>query len=300
MAAALPAVAIPTTNYVPLTPSHHTADIQQRQATWIQSRWVQGPVALAAGVAVQGKQTWKDMINTCQEFSNSHEVESGVDCVFDAMLLAVRVGISTQGVYSGAQGVANAFTGQTKRDGNSTDSLASTLIAMSSEAIDALQPLVPNIEGLSLVNISYGSPDLDNSIALDFGVPDVGVQVRHVTNGTHGFAQASSNNTEASSDLSKRDTYSFAADVAGLKFSYSKPCSDNNYYDSGDEGQGMRSVLYNFAYWSAYTQTADKYILEFYNPGNANRLYAVGTMIAETSGFANNYEGFPYETDRGC
>lgn len=296
--ATLPAFAIPTTHDVQLASNLEATYLQERQATWIQSRWVKGPVALAAGTAVQGKQVWKDLINSCREFSGSSEVDAGVDCVYDAMLLAVRIGLSTQGVYTGAQSIANAFTGITKRD-NSTDSLADTLIAMGPEAVQALQPLAPKIDSLSLVHIGVGSEEVEDSIALGFGTTDAGVQVRHVTNGTHGFAQVSSQATD-SSDLNKRETYSFAQSVAGLKFSYSKRCSDNDYYDNGDEGQSMRYVLYNFAYWSANTQTADKYIMEFYNPGNLNRLYAVGTMIGESNGFGNNYEGFPYETDRGC
>jgi hypothetical protein len=296
--ATLPALAIPTTNDVQLASSHDVTQLQERQATWIQSRWVKGPVALAAGTAVQGRDVWKDLINSCREFSGANEDNAGVDCVYDAMLLAVRIALSTQGVYTGAQSVANAFGGVTKRD-NSTESLASTLISMGPEAIEALQPLAPKINSLSLVHIGEGSEDVQDSIALGFGTPDFGVQVRHVTSGTHGFAQVGSQAT-VSSDLNKRETYSFAQSVAGLKFSYNKRCSDNNYYDNGDEGQSMRYVLYNFAYWSANTQTADKYIMEFYNPGNLNRLYAVGTMIAESNGFGNNYEGFPYETDRGC
>ncbi|TKX20777.1 hypothetical protein C1H76_7165 [Elsinoe australis] len=214
------------------------------------------------------------------------------------MVLAVRVGLTTRGIYTGAQSIANEFAGITKRD-NSTDALASTLIAMGPTAINALQPLIPKIDNVTLLHIGHGSPDVLDSIALNVGHLKTGVQVRHVTNGTHGFAQVHTNST-GSFDHSKRETYSFSQSVAGLKFSYSKGCGNNDYYDNGDEGQGMRNVLYNFAYWSAYTQTADKYIMEFYNPGNLNRLYAVGTMIAEASGFGNNYEGFPYETDRGC
>jgi hypothetical protein len=296
--AALPALANPIAHDIQLASSLEATHLQERQATWIQSRWVKGPVALAAGVAVQGKQVWKDLLNTCQEFSGTHEINAGVDCVSDAMVLAVRVGLSTQGVYTGAQSVRNAFGGVTKRD-NSTGSLADTLISMGPEAIKALQPLAPKINDLSLVHIGEGSEDVEDSIALGFGTPDAGVKVRHVTNGTHGFAQVLSQSID-SSDLDKRESYSFTQRVAGLKFSYSKRCSDNDYYDNGDEGLSMRYVLYNFAYWSANTQTADKYIMEFYNPGNLNRLYAVGTMIGESNGFGNNYEGFPYETDRGC
>jgi hypothetical protein len=244
------------------------------------------------------QQVWKDLINSCREFFGSGQVDAGVDCLYDATLLAVRIGLSTQGVYTGAQNIANAFTGITKRD-NCTDSLADTLISMGPEAVQALQALTPKIDSLSLVHIGQGSEEVADSIALGFGTTDAGVQVRHVTNGTHGFAQVRSQSTD-SSDLNERETCSFAQSVAVLKFSYSKRCSDNDYYDNGDEAQSMRYVLYNFACWSANTQTADKYIMEFYISGNLNRLYAVGTMNGESNGSGNNYEGFPYETDRGC
>lgn len=63
--AVVPVLAAPATD-VSLVSSHYNTDLQERQATWIQSRWVSGPAALAAGAAVQGKQVWKDLINSCR------------------------------------------------------------------------------------------------------------------------------------------------------------------------------------------------------------------------------------------
>lgn len=144
------------------------------------------------------------------------------------MVLAVRLGLSTRGVHTGAQSVHNAFGGVTKRD-NSTGRMGDTLISMDPEAIKVLQPLAPKINDLSLVHIGKGSQNVEDSIALGFGTPDAGVKVRHVTNGTHGFAQVLSQSID-SSDLDKRESYSLTQRVAGLKFSYSKRCSDNDYY----------------------------------------------------------------------
>ena len=85
------------------------------------------------------------------------------------------------------------------------------------------------LQGLTAL-LSYAQ-DVDDSITLGLGTPDSGVQVRHVTNGTHGFAQVRSQAID-SSDLNKRETYDFAQIVAGLKFSYSKRCSDDDYYSN--------------------------------------------------------------------
>jgi hypothetical protein len=51
--------------------------------------------------------------------------------------------------------------------------------------------------------------NIEDSIAFDFGTPGSGVQVRHVTKGSNGFAQVSDQVTD-SSNLNKWETYSFA------------------------------------------------------------------------------------------
>ncbi|GAB7351817.1 hypothetical protein MBLNU459_g2384t1 [Dothideomycetes sp. NU459] len=270
--------------------------LDTRAPAWIQSQWVKGPIALAAGAAVQGRQVWDDMISSCGEWNGDKKVASRVDCVYDAVLAIVRLGISSYGVYTGAQSAANAFIGVAKRDNSTT--LAATLITMGPDALTIIDDITPTIDQLQLLHIAHGVEVLDNSVTLGYGHPDAGVQLQHVTNGTHGFVQ--SVNTTTPSGAEKRDTYSWNNYVAGLKFSYSSTCANNNYYDNSPEGQSLRWALYNFAYWTANTVTADKYIVEFSNPSNNDANYLLGTIIAESGGYGNNYEGFPYQTEYGC
>ncbi|KAI7542236.1 hypothetical protein KC331_g8098 [Hortaea werneckii] len=169
---------------------------------------------------------------------------------------------------------------------------------MGQKAVAELEAVSPIVDQFSLLQIDDGTQDVPESISLWYGHKETGAHLRHVTNGTHGFVQ--SLGASGSARAKKRVTFSWGNQVFGLKFSYHSPCANNNFYINSAEGQALRYAMYNWAYWTAYTVTADKYIMEFSNPANHDATYAVGTMIAEGSGYGNNYEGWPYEAQYGC
>ena len=126
-------------------------------------------------------------MHSCQEFSGDEAVDSGIDCVYTAIYQAVRVGLATRGIYTGAQSIVNYFGGTRKRDDNST--MAGALIAMGPPALNSLQAIAPKIDNLTLLHIDHGVPELKDSVTFGFGHEEHGVRIRHVTNGTHGFTR---------------------------------------------------------------------------------------------------------------
>jgi hypothetical protein len=167
-------------------------------------------------------------------------------------------------------------------------------------AIDELQRRTSRANNASLVHIGYGSPEIHGFIALGYKTTDDRTQLRRVTNGAHDFAQVRFS-PPGSSNLSKRD-FSFDQFVAGLKFSYQNTCRLQNDLNplSLDAMQGMRVALYNFAYWTVYTQPGDSYAMQFYGAGVSGTLSATGAIIAEQSSFGDDYEPFPYDVHRAC
>ncbi|GAB7352069.1 hypothetical protein MBLNU459_g2575t1 [Dothideomycetes sp. NU459] len=274
-------------NFVPMSRNSYTAMISGQSEvskrftwpSWFAQGWFQNSVALLCGLAVTSEDVWDAVGTSCNDFSDNVTVATGVKCIYKSLRLLAAGALAGPAAYASAVSVWNSYAGQTRRD----DPLA------------ALQNITSHLD-IKIVSVASSNVTFDNGFHFDFESRNSTGTL--VTNETHGWVSNAAALTKR--DTGGGDTFSFSDQVAGIKMSFIKPCANNNFYENSPEGGQMDDVWLNFAYWSAYTKSADKYMFELYNPANNNANYLLGTIIAEQSGFGSNYEGFPYDSAANC
>lgn len=132
---------------------------KKRLVTWAQSTWAKIALGMFAGAVIHGRHVWTEMTKSCQEYTNSKDVASGVACVYDWMDALGRIAVTGYGAYTGAVNIANAFIGQPKHDNNGLG-LAATLFDIGPEALTVLNDLSPLILDLALLGVSAGMTEL--------------------------------------------------------------------------------------------------------------------------------------------
>lgn len=250
------------------------------------------------GAVGQGGQVWRDIVSTCKEFSDNKELADGQSCVWSILETTFHAAVYAQGSYQTAITFANVMQGALaggngKRDDNHSKNWASRWSSFSTEQKDQLRSQMRQVNrNINLHSVGDGSPNLDNSLSLFISHGDkdaTGPYIRHVTNGTHGFTHPVSPQQQKSPIHARADTsWGFGNNVAGLKFSYDRPCIGEVVVDTVQNGDDYVDSIVAFEQYAA-ANPSDRWTIEWDDQQSGN-LIMYGTLVAEQSGFGSDYE----------
>ncbi|KAH9835950.1 hypothetical protein Tdes44962_MAKER01869 [Teratosphaeria destructans] len=192
------------------------------------------------GAVGQGGEVWRNITNSCREFTNNPGVFSdstafanGQDCMYSVLFTSFHAAMYARGAYQTAITFGNVMTGLAgggngKPHVNGSVDWASI---WSRADQDQKSQIRSQLQGKGyLHSLENGSPDVADSITFYLGHHEniTGPYFRHVTNGSHGFIHSVVPDTNATQSHGNQrrqsaDVFGWKSDdVAGLKFSYDR------------------------------------------------------------------------------